>query len=99
MNGEHVKGQCDRTEEDVLKLSACRKCGLEAKSMLHRFCQHAECPVRAALDATPQGKLRIANDRLWAAATRLAEAQGALDKAELEHREAVEAVEALEKKS
>lgn len=91
--------EAHRTEEDVLKLSACPKCGLEAKSMLHRFCQYSECPVRTALEATPQGKLRFANDRLRGAATRLAEAQDALDKAEREHREAVEAVESLEKTS
>lgn len=28
---------------------SCPKCGLEAKTLLHRFCQHKTCPVREAL--------------------------------------------------
>lgn len=28
---------------------ACPKCGLEAKTLLYRFCTHAVCPVRDAL--------------------------------------------------
>jgi hypothetical protein len=86
-------------ENDVLKMEECPLCGLTARSMLHRFCQHDKCPVRAALAATPAGKLRNANDRMSAATRRLLEAQRELDKAEIEHREACEAVEALEGRS
>jgi hypothetical protein len=34
---------------------ACPKCALEAKSMLHRFCQNDPCPVRDALGLEKQG--------------------------------------------
>lgn len=34
------------TPEQVGKMTSCPKCGLEAKTMLHPFCTHAECPVR-----------------------------------------------------
>lgn len=47
---EGAKAQIDDMEEDaILTSSSCPKCGLEAKTLLHRFCQHASCPVRAAL--------------------------------------------------
>lgn len=35
--------------DDVLKLSECPKCGLEAKSLLHPFCTHKGCPIKAAI--------------------------------------------------
>ena len=34
------------TPEHVGEMTSCPKCGLEAKTMLHPFCTHAECPVR-----------------------------------------------------
>jgi hypothetical protein len=36
---------------DIRTATACPKCALEAKTLLHRFCTHADCPVRAALKA------------------------------------------------
>lgn len=33
---------------DIGKMTACPKCGLEAKTLLHPFCQHKECPIRDA---------------------------------------------------
>ncbi len=35
----------------VLRQPRCLKCNLAASSLLHRFCTHADCPVRAALAA------------------------------------------------
>lgn len=32
-------------------MTACPKCGLEAKTLLHGFCTHKECPVRNAAGA------------------------------------------------
>jgi len=34
--------------------NSCPKCGLEAKSMMHRFCQHSPCPVRDLLGLKKQ---------------------------------------------
>lgn len=34
---------------NVKNMIECPKCALEAKSLLHRFCTHKECPVRDAL--------------------------------------------------
>ena len=36
-------------EFDTKTATACPKCGLQASSLLHRFCQHDGCPVLAAL--------------------------------------------------
>ena len=33
----------------IKSATKCPKCALEAKTLLHRFCQHADCPVRSAL--------------------------------------------------
>jgi endogenous inhibitor of DNA gyrase (YacG/DUF329 family) len=34
---------------DPKTATKCPKCGLEAKTLLHPFCTHKECPVRDAL--------------------------------------------------
>lgn len=36
---------------DIDTATECPKCGLEAKSLTHRFCQYPVCPVRDALAA------------------------------------------------
>lgn len=36
---------------DDRALTECPKCGLEAKTLLHRFCTHSDCPVRSAAPA------------------------------------------------
>src|SRR6478752_6726662 len=33
--------------DEIKKATACPKCGLEAKTMLHPFCQYGDCPVRS----------------------------------------------------
>jgi len=40
------------TDEEIRKLPACPKCGLEASSLLHPFCQSDDCPVLRALGKT-----------------------------------------------
>jgi len=35
------------------KSTACTKCGLEAKTMLHPFCTHRICPVRTLFGNPP----------------------------------------------
>lgn len=44
---EDCKAQIDEMELDT---GTCPKCGLQAKTLLHRFCQHRDCPVRAYLE-------------------------------------------------
>lgn len=39
-------GDDDIARDLARQMHACPKCGLEAKTMLHRFCRHKECPVR-----------------------------------------------------
>jgi hypothetical protein len=36
---------------DIATATECPKCGLQAKTLLHRFCTHKACPVREALAA------------------------------------------------
>lgn len=36
---------------DIATATECPKCGLQAKTLLHRFCTHKVCPVREALAA------------------------------------------------
>jgi hypothetical protein len=35
-----------RDGKGIIGAATCPKCGLEAKTLLHKFCAHAECPVR-----------------------------------------------------
>lgn len=35
--------------EEILKGTHCPKCNLSANTLLHNFCTHKVCPVRAAL--------------------------------------------------
>lgn len=47
----------------VLNRAECPKCGLKAETLLHRFCTHAPCPIRDALNARiPSGH---DNDCAW----------------------------------
>lgn len=41
-----------RTSAEILAMKSCPACGLEAKSLLHRFCQKPACPIRAAINDT-----------------------------------------------
>jgi hypothetical protein len=34
----------------------CPKCGLKAKTLLHRFCTHQQCPVREMLNSETPSK-------------------------------------------
>lgn len=40
---------------DIKTATECPKCGLEAKTLLHRFCTHAACPVREGLKELAPG--------------------------------------------
>lgn len=39
-------GDDDIARDLARQMRACPKCSLEASTMLHKFCQHKDCPVR-----------------------------------------------------
>lgn len=39
-------GEHEMAREGARSMTACPKCGLEAKTMLHPFCKHKDCAVR-----------------------------------------------------
>jgi hypothetical protein len=58
--------------DDVGKMTACPKCGLDAKSLLHPLCTHKKCPVRDAFrmraladEGMRQGRAISASVRIW----------------------------------
>lgn len=66
--------------ENVLKMTSCPKCGLEAKTLLHPFCLHKQCPVRDATNASKMGKLAsegMRQGRATSASPRVWEYEGA----------------------
>lgn len=44
-----ASAQAAMASRRVKLMTSCPKCGLEAKTLLHRFCTHKECPVRDAV--------------------------------------------------